>query len=465
MKSKLDTMKITIFNKIKEALVPLLNIVVKILEKIASWTEKNPQLASGIAMAIMAITGLVGAFLILAPIISSLISLGGVIIAKLLVFTAVIGAVILVLWDLWNGLTTGESYIFAIIDGFLEWIGIGITLQEIIDGIKMVFELLMNFVLNDVVPLIIEAWKFLCDSIMLFMEALQETIAVIIDIIVALFTGNIPRAAEGFEQLKNIVLNIFDTMVSAAANAVSNILNMFADGVSKIGDMLSGLPFGIGGFFDGIAKGAEGKIRQKANGVKSFANKLDGNVKKRKNDIRNYSGAGNTGKNRKKIPSNGKQKNDVDPYRNIKNGSASPNNSKGGKGGGGGKKPSKSGKGGGGNSKGKEKNEENKIIVSAIESLQDVLKKTGYSITSEIKRANLFEVKRKALLDSQKKEGVVELFRSMKERYFGKNGNTENYNKIEIKFDSNGRTTNFNGINENTRLGEIYKINNSRSGG
>ena len=468
IQSKIDGIKLAIFERIGEALKPVLDVVANVLEGFQKWAEKNPELASGLTFIVMAITGLIGSFLVLVPIIVSVGGLFATLGTPLLVVVGIVVLVVAVLWDLWNGLMTGESYIFAIIDGFLEWIGVGITVQEIINAISEGFQMMVAFVVDYVVPAILESWQFLVDTIMLLWDTFTDFISSIIDIIVGLFTNNIPLAAQGFINLKNTVLNIFDSIVAAAASAVSRILSMFADAVNKIGDMVSGIPL-IGGAIGGVVKAGGNAIQGLADKASGVANNRRDSVKTRKNEMSANSTKNNTGKKRAKMPGGNKNKgNKTDPYGKMKGGagggsSGGGKGKKGGKGGGGGKGKGKGNKGGGGSgsSKNKENIEEQKAIVSAIEGLQEVLKKTGYSIVNEIKRADLFEVKRKALLDSQRKEGAAELFKHIKEKFLG--GNTKEVNnKVEIVL--NGSKTSH-GINENTRLKDIFKIHYSRSGG
>ena len=468
IQSKIDGIKLAIFERIGEALKPVLDVVANVLEGFQKWAEKNPELASGLTLIIMAITGLIGAFLVLTPIIAGVMALGAPFLLTIGAIALTIGALVFVLWDLWNGLMTGESYIFAIIDGFLEWIGVGITVQEIINAISEGFQMMVAFVVDYVVPAILESWQFLVDALMLLWDGFTDFISSIIDIIVGLFTNNIPLAAQGFINLKNIVLNIFDSIVAAAATAVSRILSMFADAVNKIGDMVSGIPL-IGGAIGGVVKAGGNAIKGLSDKAAGVANDRRSSVQTRKNEMSANSTKNNTGKKRFKMPGGNKNKgNKTDPYGKMKGGAGGGNSGggkgkKGGKGGGGGKGKGKGNKGGGGSgsSKNKENIEEQKAIVSAIEGLQEVLKKTGYSIVNEIKRADLFEAKRKALLDSQRKEGAAELFKHIKEKFLG--GNTKEVNnKVEIVL--NGSKTSH-GINENTRLKDIFKIHYSRSGG
>lgn len=468
IQSKIDGIKIAIFERIGEALKPVLDVVANVLEGFQKWAEKNPELASGLTLIVMAITGLTGAFLVLVPIIAGVMALGAPFLLTIGAIALAIGALVFVLWDLWNGLMTGESYIFAIIDGFLEWIGVGITVQEIINAISEGFQMMVAFVVDYVVPAILESWQFLVDALMILWDSFTDFISSIIDIIVGLFTNNIPLAAQGFINLKDIVLNIFDSIVAAAATAVSRILSMFADAVNKIGDMVSGIPL-IGGAIGGVVKAGGNAIKGLSDKAAGVANDRRSSVQTRKNEMSANSTKNNTGKKRFKMPGGNKNKgNKTDPYGKMKGGtgggsSGGGKGKKGGKGGGGGKGKGKGNKGGdgSGSSKNKENIEEQKAIVSAIEGLQEVLKKTGYSIVNEIKRADLFEAKRKALLDSQRKEGAAELFKHIKEKFLG--GNTKEVNnKVEIVL--NGSKTSH-GINENTRLKDIFKIHYSRSGG
>ena len=268
IQSKIDGIKIAIFERIGEALKPVLDVVANVLEGFQKWAEKNPELASGLTLIIMAITGLTGAFLVLMPIIAGIMALGAPLLSTIGAISLAIGVLVFVLWDLWNGLMTGESYIFAIIDGFFEWIGVGITVQEIINAISEGFQIMAAFVVDYVVPVILGAWQFLVDTIMLLWDTFTDFISSIIDIIVGLFTNNIPKAAQGFENLKNTVLNIFDSIVAAAASAVSKILSMFADAVNKIGDMVSKIPF--------IGEGLGGAVKAGGNFIQGLSDKAAG---------------------------------------------------------------------------------------------------------------------------------------------------------------------------------------------
>ena len=487
IKGSIDSIKIEIFNQMKGALEPLLKILENIVGKIQKWVEVHPKLATAIAAITVGIIGLIGVILILIPILSTLsVVINSITWPLLLVVAAIIlvviqiGILIWVFQDLWNGLTQGESYIFAIIDGFLEWLGIGISVQDMIDGITAAFNVVADVVMNYVVPVIMAEWDFLVQTIGALVEGLVDTIAIVIDIIVALFTGDIPKAARGFEMLKQNAIAVFEQMVAAAASAASRIISVFADAVAKVKSMVSELPL-IGGLAGGALGKFESGLRSTSRSLAATATNNKNSAARRKEQVHSYTGQGNTGRKRMGAPGSKKKGGgSTNPYGKMPGGagggsgggSGAKKGKKGGKGGGGGKKGKNKGRGGGGGGKkdssGKNRNQETiqeqKAVVTAIEGLQEILKKTGYSITSEIKRANLFEAKRQALLASQRQTGVKELWSNIKEIFFKKEETKQSTQKIELFLSDGSKASSF-GITKNTSLGDFFKIINSRNGG
>lgn len=470
IKSSIDSIKIEIFQEMKEALEPILEVLEGVVTKIKEWVEVHPKLATAITVITLGIVGLIGVVLILIPILSTLSVVVNSITWPLLLVVAVIAAVVVqigiliwVLQDLWNGLTKGESYIFAIIDGFLEWLGIGITVQDMIDGINQAFNMVADVVMNYVVPVIVEQWNFLVEIISAYISGLVDKIAIWIEIIVSIFTGNIPRAAQGFEMLKQNAIAIFEQMVSAAANAAAKIIAVFANAVDKAKGMIEGLG-PVGKFF-------AGKLGKVSSGAKSVAGKLgragsefSARAGERKQKIHEYTGQGKSSGKRFKMPGSKKNKSTAGMFDKMTVGGKAPTggnnkNKKGGGKSGGGKKG-----GSAGSNKNQESIQEQKAIVTAIEGLQEVLKKTGYSITSEIRRADLFEAKRQALLASQRQTGVNDLWNTIKEKFVKKDETKSTPQKIEL-FLSNGSKASSFGITKNTSLGDFFKIINSRNGG
>ena len=461
LKSQFDSIKISIFEKLNEALAPIIDGIIKVVESVSKWVSENSQLATTILVVVTSVTSLIAMLMGLAPLIPLIAGLFTVLSGPIGTVIAVIAGLIFIIWDLWNGLTSGQSYILATIDSFLEWLGIGLTVQEMIDGIKVVLEILWVYVVDVVVPVIVAQFQFLVDFVVALFEFWKEWISGWIDIIVGLFTGNIPLAKQGFEKLENLVLNIFDRIVAAANNAVSKILGAFAGGLNKVGDMLSKIP-GL----DGLGKMA----KDGANGLKDMSVKAKVEGQKATNRVESRNGQtkvskGTDKKNKRmKFPDWKKEeKGKVDPYSKMTKVTSSPDDSKKKKKNKKGK--NKKGKKDKGEKKGKDTIGDNKIIVSAIESLQDILKKTGYSITDEIKRADLFQAKRQALLESQKQTGALELFKNLKERFTGVNQTTVK-NEINITFDNKGNVVaNGKRINSDTKLSDLFKIQNARMGG
>lgn len=446
IRNSIDTIKITIFEKLQSVLKPLMDIVNNVLDKIKKWVEENPELVTGIVLIITTLTALVGAFMVLTPIISSVAGLFATFGAGLGWIIVAIAGVVFVIWDLWNGFTTGNSIIADLIVKFLEWIGITTTAGEVLNFLKATFDILVAWITAGVTEMI-AIFQFMVDYWMVLFQGFLDFTAIMIDIVVALFTGNIPRASEGFERLKDAALNIFDKIVLAAQKAVKTILNAFVGLMNKLAD----IPL-IGEY-----------IKKGANGLKGVTDNIEQDIRKRQSTVnerdKRINGFARDGKNPGNLGGTKKKKNNkkgLDIFGKTGGMFGSGGNSGGGSKG-------KKNKDGAGKSN-KQNTEGEKAIVTAIESLQDILKKTGYSITSEIKRANLFEAKRKALLDSQKREGVTELFKHIKERVLGTNNKEiNNNNKVEIFLNGSNGTSY--GINANSRIADLFKIQNKRRGG
>jgi len=213
------------FNQVKEsignALLPIMNTLVEkitpVIDKIAQWAQKNPELVSKIGMAALAITGIIAVVGTLGMVLPTIIGIFDGFIAVLGFILTPIGAVIAAIgllvaagiylwknWDtlkenivvIWEGLATLAKEVFtAIADFFVEiwnaikeswssvWIEMATMVVEIWEKIKSAVSASLMWVKNKFIELttpIAEAWHSLWEglgnAVSIAWEAVKNTI-------------------------------------------------------------------------------------------------------------------------------------------------------------------------------------------------------------------------------------------------------------------------------------------------
>ena len=450
----INMMKYTVYKELEKTLVPIFEKMGDIVDNIRKWVEANPQLATTITVVVIATLALVGAVIALTGAIAVLETIGAPVIAIIALIMLYIGALVFVVWDLYNGLTNGNSYILAAIDAFLEWAGVSWTVQDAIDWITKTLNDMITYFQEVVLPIWEQVWNVLAEIVGAILDWLGGYIGACINIWVGLFTGNIPKAKQGFVSLAKGIASIFLKIGAAAAKLVSYILRIFSKGIAKLANMAKDIPFvgdamaGLSSFVDSGADAVEGfSLDMGSMGDDwSFGTQVEENRAK------------NAGKERFKWPGGKKP-------------------GKGGlpTGGGGSGKDGKGGKGGKGKKHaggGDDKDALDKATIIAIEGIEDVLKKMGYSLEKEIKRADLFMAQREAMKEmmmTKDKTGIIDTYNTIREKRQQEQGDIDNSNvtqdiTIYLNGDKNTNNSKFN-IKKSTTLEDILNINRKVTGG
>lgn len=452
-RDSMNLIKTDIYAQIDKALAPLFEKFNKIVDAVQKWVEKNPELATALTVVVTGTMALVGAVGLLTAAISVLDTVAAPWLAIIAAIAAAIGALVFIVWDLWSGLTTGDSYILAAIDSFLEWAGVSYTVQDAIDWITKTLDDMISFFENTVLPVWEAVWDALSVVAGYVMDWLGGYIGAAIDFWVGLFTGNIPKAKQGFTNLARGIGAIFARIGQAAAKLIAYIVRIFANMWSKLAEKTKGIPI-VGAIFAGgadIRNSWADSIEGYSDDLGSFADDNNFATQGKENK------ANASGKDRFKMPGG------VDKERKSgitgKEGGSGGGNDGDGKGKTGDKKTDS----------GEDKNAVDKATIVAIEGIEDILKKLGYSLTKKIERADLFGAQKKAItemLTSKDKTGVMDVFNTMRNGLAGNITNNNSSQKVNINM-PNGQRADSNKlqIKSSSTLNDIWNVGAKVNGG
>lgn len=458
-RNSMNLIKFTVYEQLNKSLAPLFEKFNKIVDGIQKWVEKNPQLATTIAVVVMTTIALTGAIILLTGAIAVLQTVGAPLILIITGIMLAIGALVFIIWDLYNGLTEGESYILWITDAFLEWLGVSWSVQDGIDGITSAIQSMTDYLSGEAVPAWAENWGWMLDFHNEVMDEIAGYSGVTTDLIVALFNGNIPKASQGFANLAKGATSIFMKLAAQTYKLAKYIVDTITGAFSFLAEKTSGVPI-VGDFFSSMKKKSEfkGKVLSLSmDYAESYAaeNSYSSQAKKRREQNKND--------NRYKKPGGNENKKD----RKLSTGpggiGAGNNKNGGGKGKGKGKDKGK------GKGNGEDRNALDKATIIAIEGIEDVLKKLGYSLEKKIDQADLFLAQKNGLLKmmtSKDKTGIIDNYYQFKDK-FGQ-GLIQNSNKdmtVNIYMNGSQVKTNKLNIKSNTSLEDLMNINRKVNGG
>ena len=454
-KDSMNLIKADIYEQINNSLAPLFEKFNKIVDSIQKWVEANPQLATTITVVVTATLALTGAIILLTGAIAVLETIGAPVIAVIVAIMAVIGALVFIVWDLYNGIANGNSYILWAIDSFLEWAGVSWTVQDAIDWITQTLDDMITFFNDTVLPTWEIVWSVMADIVSGILDWLGGYIGAAIEFWVGLFTGNIPRAAAGFAALAKGVGAIFAKIGQAAAKLVAYIIRIFANLWTKMAEKTKGIPI-IGDMFAGAA----GMANSGANSIEGYSNDLGAYY-----DANNFgtqvnrNRANNSGKSRFQKPKGNTNKNSG--IKDRAGGSGAGNGS--GKNGGG--KGKDKGKG-----NGEDKDAVDKATILAIEGIEDILKKMGYSLEKKIDKADWFLAQKNAMLEmtmSKDKTGILDNYYRFKEITGKSLTNNSDSSRNIMNFYIGGSQVSGNKLNikSNNTLEDIMNIGKKVNGG
>ena len=490
-------LKYELYLLLEEAFLPFVKWLSEVVQKMAEWVAENPKLAKAL-LVITIVIGLLSAGLLLTLgfiiLVSMAMSAWTVVTTALTTATVELTAALIPL--LWEVILIGLAILAVIVilvllyvywDEIclwmqLAWYGVVEAFWDGVYGIEIAFFELLNWVYDNFGPF-------------------AEFFLGLATYILSVFTMNIPGIAGAFALMADgaamavMALEKFCLQVaSSIAGGFAKAFNYIANEGKKLKS--SADKMGIGWMVDGVMwvsgagflKGAGDSAQQASTSWEKQANKVQSqidaeiNSKKdrnnsviekfkqdrdaKKTDLENRKqGARDSYDRKAKVKEAKKEKSQSDMMSKVKEKMAEltgangdPNDEgadkdKGGKGKGG------KDKGGGSKKVGDDKDTAiDKASVTAINGIQKVLRDMGYSLESEIRRADLFKAQREALkaieAERQRKNlsPIISLYNTITNRPEKSSGSTQNVN-INI---------NAHGVNKDTKLKDLLKMADKR---
>ena len=491
-------LKYELYILLEEAFLPLVKWISKVVQKMAEWVAENPKLAKAL-LVITIVIGLLTAGLLLT--LGSIILVSMAMSAWTTVTTALtsatVGLTAALMPLLWEVILIGLAILAVIVILVLlyvywdevclwmqlAWYGVVEVFWKGIYGIGIAFLEFLN-------------WTY--DNFGLFAEFFMGVALFIL----SAFNMNIPGIADAFALMADGAATAIMALEKFCLQVASNIAGEFAKAFNYAVDVGKKLyatadKMGIGWIVEGIASLSgvspirnDGEIAQQAStNWKSQANAVQKQIdsktaeqKARNNsviekfkqdrdakitDLENRSQGAKDSYDRKAEVKKAKKENaQSDMMRQVKEKMAELTGAKemldengnpideGADKGGGGKD-----KGGGSKKVGDGKDTAiDKASITAISGIQKVLRDMGYSLESEIRRADLFKAQREALkaieAERQRKNlsPIISLYNTITNRPEKSSGSTQNVN-INI---------NAHGVNKDTKLKDLLKMADKR---
>lgn len=496
-------LKYELYILLEKAFLPLVKWISKVVQKMAEWVAENPKLAQAL-LVITIVVGLLiaGLFLTLGFVILVSMAMSAWTTVTTALTSATVGLTAALMPLLWEIILIGLAILAVIVILVLlyvywdevclwmqlAWYGVVEAFWNGIYGIGIAFLEFLNWVYDNFGP---------------FAEFFMEVALFIL----AAFTMNIPGIAKTFALMADGAATAIMALEKFSLQVASSIAGGFAKAFNYIANegkklKSSADKMGIGWIVDGIAflSGAgaiaspngndAGKVAQQAstnwssqaNAVQKQIDSKTAEQKARNNatidkfkqdrdakitDLENRSqGAKDSYDRKKEVKEAKKDKAQEDFMSQVKDRMAEITGAKemldengnpideGADKGGGGKD-----KGGGSKKVGDGKDTAiDKASITAISGIQKVLRDMGYSLESEIRRADLFKAQREALkaieAERQRKNlsPIISLYNTITNRPEKSSGSTQNVN-INI---------NAHGVNKDTKLKDLLKMADKR---
>ena len=496
-------LKYELYILLEKAFLPLVKWISKVVQKMAEWVAENPKLAQAL-LVITIVVGLLiaGLFLTLGFVILVSMAMSAWTTVTTALTSATVGLTAALMPLLWEIILIGLAILAVIVilvllyvywDEIclwmqLAWYGVVEAFWDGVYGIEIAFLEFLNWVYDNFGP---------------FAEFFMEVALFIL----AAFTMNIPGIAKTFALMADGAATAIMALEKFSLQVASSIAGGFAKAFNYIANegkklKSSADKMGIGWMVDGIAilSGASGmayfngndagKVAQQAstnwsnqaNAVQKQIDSKTAEQKARNNsaiegfkkeqankkaEMNNKKQGARDSYNRKaEVEKNKKEKGQEDFMSQVKDRMAEITGAKemldengnpideGADKGGGGKD-----KGGGSKKVGDGKDTAiDKASITAISGIQKVLRDMGYSLESEIRRADLFKAQREALkaieAERQRKNlsPIISLYNTITNRPEKSSGSTQNVN-INI---------NAHGVNKDTKLKDLLKMADKR---
>ena len=496
-------LKYELYILLEKAFLPLVKWISKVVQKMAEWVAENPKLAQAL-LVITIVVGLLiaGLFLTLGFVILVSMAMSAWTVVTEALTAATVGLEAALLPLIWEIVLIGLAILAVIVilvllyvywDEIclwmqLAWYGVVEAFWDGVYGIEIAFLEFLNWVYDNFGP---------------FAEFFMEVALFIL----AAFTMNIPGIAKTFALMADGAATAIMALEKFSLQVASSIAGGFAKAFNYIANegkklKSSADKMGIGWMVDGIAilSGASGmayfngndagKVAQQAstnwsnqaNAVQKQIDSKTAEQKARNNsaiegfkkeqankkaEMNNKKQGARDSYNRKaEVEKNKKEKGQEDFMSQVKEKMAEMTGAKemldengnpideGADKGGGGKD-----KGGGSKKVGDGKDTAiDKASITAISGIQKVLRDMGYSLESEIRRADLFKAQREALkaieAERQRKNlsPIISLYNTITNRPEKSSSSTQNVN-INI---------NAHGVNKDTKLKDLLKMADKR---
>lgn len=488
-------LKYSLYLLMEKAFLPLVKWITIVVAKISDWVAENPKLAQALLVIIIVISFLIAGVLLAVGaiiIISMAMSAWTVVTEALTAATVALDAALLPL--IWEIVLIGLAILAVIVILVLlyvywdevclwlqlAWYGVVEAFWDGVYGIEIAFFEFLNWVYDKFGPF---AEFFLGVALS----------------IVSAFTLNIPGIAGAFALMADGAAMALMALEKFSLQVASNIAGGFAKTFNAIategkklkasadkmgiGWMIDGAMWVSGaGFFKGAGAAAQqastkwdkqadkvqSQIDAEINSKKDRNNRMIEDFKKeqanKKTDLNNRTQGARDSYNRKaEVKKNKKEQNkksfmdEVNDLMNKRLGidengdpteSADKGHGGGGKNTGGGSKKAHSGK----------DTAIDKASITAISGIQKVLRDMGYSLESEIRRADLFKAQREALkaieAERQRKNlsPIISLYNTITNRPEKSSGSTQNVN-INI---------NAHGVSKDTKLKDLLAMADKR---
>ena len=494
-------LKYELYILLEKAFLPLVKWLSIVVQKMAEWVAENPKLAQALLVITIVIGLLIaGLLLTLGSIILVSMAMSAWTAVTTALTSATVGLTAALIPLLWEIILIGLAILAVIVilvllyvywDEIclwmqLAWYGVVEAFWDGIYGISIAFLEFLNWAYDNFGPF-------------------AEYFVGIALLILSTFTMNIPGIAGAFALMADGAATAIMALEKFCLQVASSIAGGFAKAFNYVANegkklQASADKMGIGWIVDGIAflsgggamaslNGNDGKIAQQAStNWKSQANAVQKQIDSKtaeqkarnnsviekfkqdrdakKTDLANRSQGVRDSYDRKaKVKEAEKEKFQSDMMSQVKEKMAEltgangdpidegADKDKGGKGKGG------KDKGGGSKKVGDGKDTAiDKASVTAINGIQKVLRDMGYSLESEIRRADLFKAQREALkaieAERQRKNlsPIISLYNTITNRPEKSSGSTQNVN-INI---------NAHGVNKDTKLKDLLKMADKR---
>ena len=539
----LNNMKFFVYQKLEESLIPVALKFLDVVEATESWIMVNSDLAADILELVTIITGVITAAIGFAAVMKAIALVSSPVLLTII-------ALSFALWDLYNGITEGESIILDFIDTLMFWHDSNQEILDdlvIIDGeIRSVSETVEAEMSGRIVPSWNGGWFSMLMTALGVLNQMSSSSVIVSGGVADTFIKNIPKGGGGFAGLARAAGATFDKIAMAAINLINFLIDKFNALNQKIADAFSGIPF-IGDFIQVQANHSARVTNTYKSGLEYLANSVGGRILNRDyedakardaarrnteqqlanltpgsiNSILNQTDQAsyiplNTDKNGNptmiketvrpygyetipgtNTPTSNQLKWDrwnyyvsdmvgransptvplFDPFSSVPGGLTGNDNKGGG------------GRGGRDGNKGRTAKDKkdlddvdkkdldavDRATIVAIKGIQDVLTAMGYSLDSEIKRADLFKAQKEAienLYSPINKSGVVGAYYTAREALTqNKIANTYDSSNFEFNIfieSENGNTRAANGelpINSNTDFKSMMRLASNLKGG